>query len=159
MQPMPPMPPKQPMPQPQGGQPPMPPAGGGAAPGAPPGGMPKVQGPRPVSNTGFNSNVQALLFTRIQALNPQEIQTLDQIMTPQTLPILGKIFPELIPLFNESTAGKPTVRSPVSPGGAPAGAPGGQPPPQGASPAPPGSDNPLSNPPPSGGPSKGLMGG
>lgn len=167
MQPMPPIPGKPPMAA-QGSAPAGPaasPPSAGGPPGSPPGGAPKLPGPQPVANIGYNKNVQSLLFTRIQALNPQEMQALDQVITPQSLPVLGKIFPELIPLLNQSTAGKPTVRDggppgqpPLPPGGggaAPGGPPGGMPPGQ-----PSASGNPLTNP-QSGNPdvSKGLTGG
>lgn len=48
-------------------------------------------------------DVQALLFSRIETLSPQEMQVLDSIITPETVPVLFKIFPELGILFDKGS--------------------------------------------------------
>ncbi len=44
--------------------------------------------------------LQMLLFDRVRQLSPQEMQVLDSIITPQTVPVLFKLFPELGILFD-----------------------------------------------------------
>jgi len=44
----------------------------------------------------FDPHVQQVLFGRIQSLREDEVEILDSIVTPQTFPILAKVFPELI---------------------------------------------------------------
>ena len=74
-------------PAPQGGVPPQ-----GA--GAPAGGMPTID-IRP------NPAFQKILATRIKILPPQDAQVFESIITPQTVPVLTKVLPELQPLFDE----------------------------------------------------------
>lgn len=111
----------------------------GAPAGMPPGGPapPQQSGLRPVANIGFNQDVQNILLSRIQTLNPQEEKILDSALTPQTIPIFLKLFPELKPLFDMMTSGNqsgPIGQQPGQPGaGAPSpAAPGGAPAPAGA---------------------------
>lgn len=85
---------QEPMPQqqpPMGGgmpqQPMMPQAGG-----APP--APMIDG----------EDLQMLLFSRVAEMNPQEQQTLDALITPETLPVLFKLLPELGILFEQASA-------------------------------------------------------
>lgn len=150
MQPMPPIPPRSVMPQPQGSPPQGPSPAPGGAPPAPGSASPRLSGPQPVANTGYNKDIQNILWSRIQALGPQAVTALDKICTPETLPILGKIFPELIPLLNQSTAAQQMGQN----------QPSAQPTGQGPMPrpgAPAQSQNPLSNP-PTPGVSQGLTG-
>lgn len=44
--------------------------------------------------------LQMLLFSRFKELTPVEMQILDSIITPQTVPVLFKLFPELGVLFD-----------------------------------------------------------
>ncbi len=83
--------------------------------------------------------LQALLFDRVKQLTPEEMQILDSIVTPESVPVLFKLFPELGILFDMGS------QLQGSPGQEQAG--GGQP----APPAPEPqrqeeSQNPLSNP-------------
>ena len=57
-------------------------------------------GLRAVQNVGFNQDIQNVLLSRIQNLGEEEGRILDAFITPETVPVLVKIFPELEPLFN-----------------------------------------------------------
>ncbi len=83
----------------------MPPQGAGGAP------EPQQSGLRQVADIGFNQDVQNILFSRIQTLNPQEIKVLDAVLTPQTIPVLAKLFPELKPVFD--SMGQPQGGGPI----------------------------------------------
>ena len=75
------------------------------------GGMPQApQAPQqggpmqsPQQALGFIQGVQDILYARVQALTEDEINTLDTIITPETYPILVKIFPELEQLFEQGS--------------------------------------------------------
>lgn len=114
---------------PAAGAAPQPPAGAVAPPGAgaPPDGGPQQSGLRQVSDIGFNQDVQNILLSRIQTLTPQEEKVLDAVLTPQTIPVFVKIFPELKPLFDMLTSGgqqgpigQPGQQGQPAQGGAPA---------------------------------------
>jgi len=47
--------------------------------------------------------LQMLLFSRVQELSQPEMMILDQMITPQTVPVLFKLFPELGILFEQGT--------------------------------------------------------
>lgn len=80
---------------------PMPPAAAGG------GAQPMVSG----------EEVQGLLFSRINQMTPEEMQMLDSIITPKTLPMLFKLLPELAILFEQGSNLKGASSGPV-PGGA-----------------------------------------
>lgn len=44
--------------------------------------------------------MQVVLFERVDQLDPGEAQILASIVTPQTVQVLAKILPEMIPLFD-----------------------------------------------------------
>lgn len=48
-------------------------------------------------------DLQMLLLDRVRQLNPQEMQVLDSIITPESIMVLFKIFPELGVLFEKGT--------------------------------------------------------
>lgn len=47
--------------------------------------------------------LQMLLFSRVKQLSQPEMQILDSIITPQTVPVLFKLFPELGVLFDQGS--------------------------------------------------------
>lgn len=47
--------------------------------------------------------LQMLLFSRVKQLSQPEMQILDSIITPQTVPVLFKLFPELGILFDQGS--------------------------------------------------------
>ncbi len=49
-------------------------------------------------------DVQMLLFSRVQNLTEPEMVTLDQMITPETIVVLLKLFPELAILFERASA-------------------------------------------------------
>ena len=71
------------------------------------------QGPQPVEDIGFDQDVQNILWSRVQTLNQQEVQILDQIVTPQSYPVLVKMFPELKPLLDQATTVKGAQQGPI----------------------------------------------
>jgi hypothetical protein len=48
--------------------------------------------------------LQGLLMSRVQQLSKEELQILDSIVTPETIMVLYKVFPELGVLFDHATA-------------------------------------------------------
>lgn len=48
--------------------------------------------------------IAAVLWLRIDHLQPSEIAALDRVITPDTAPVLMKIFPELAPLIEQGSA-------------------------------------------------------
>lgn len=69
--------------------------------------MPPVEqggaGPQPVKDIGFNQDVQNVLWSRVQAMSEQELDVIDAVITPQTLPVLVKLFPEMQLLFEQGS--------------------------------------------------------
>lgn len=61
-----------------------------------------MQGAQPMPEIN-GEELQMLLFSRVQQLSPPEMQILDDIITPQTVPVLFKLFPELGVLFERGT--------------------------------------------------------
>lgn len=47
--------------------------------------------------------VQRILFARLETLDAQDVKALDKAITPETAPVLAKIFPELMPLIQNGT--------------------------------------------------------
>ena len=47
--------------------------------------------------------LQMLMMERVGTLSPPEMQVLDSIITPQTVPVLFKLFPELGILFEQGS--------------------------------------------------------
>ncbi len=88
------------------------------APDAGAGAPPQQSGLRQV-DIGFNQDVQNVVLSRIQTLNPQEEKILDAVITPQTLPIFLKLLPELKPLLDMMSQGGGD-QGPIAPGGQPA---------------------------------------
>lgn len=150
IQPRPGMPP-QPQSQPQPQQQMQPGAGNGADPvdpegqdggGAPAGGQNREQLVAQLFQP--DQQIAAVLWMRVDHLQPQEVAALDQVITPQSAPVLMKVFPELIPLIEKSTA---------------LGGAGGQPNPAGAppgGPTPPATPGPSQQMPPAAPPQMGL---
>lgn len=69
------------------------------------GGMPQQAGGMAPQMPQLNGeDVQMLLFSRIAEMNQQELQTLDSVITPETLPVLFKLLPELGILFEQASA-------------------------------------------------------
>ncbi len=98
-------------------QPPQP-AAAPPQPAAPDAGQePQQSGLRQV-DIGFNQDVQNVVLSRIQTLNPQEEKILDAVITPQTLPIFLKLLPELKPLLDMMSQGG-GAQGPIAPGGQP----------------------------------------
>lgn len=105
-------------------------------------------GPQMVEDIGFDQDVQNILWSRIQnLLTPEDMQILDQVITPQTYPVLVKLFPELQLLLAQASSAQGMQQGPIQ--GAPQ-------PPAGPmqGPAQPQQRNPLS----AGGASRGLTG-
>lgn len=50
--------------------------------------------------------LQMLMFERVQQLSPEEMQVFSSIITPQTVAVLLKMFPELGILFDEVLSGQ-----------------------------------------------------
>lgn len=69
--------------------------------------MPQIEqggsGPQPVKEIGFNRDVQNILWSRVQSMSEQELDVLDAVITPQTFPILVKLFPEMQLLFEQGS--------------------------------------------------------
>jgi hypothetical protein len=106
----------------------VPPGGGNGTPAQPQqghvagGGAPVQQGPQPVNDIGFNQQVQNILFSRIDKLSEEEYaafeDSFDSIITPETMPVLEKVFPELAMLLMQASAF--TGQEPMIGGGQPA---------------------------------------
>jgi len=96
---------------------------GGAAPNMSVG-SPEPSGLRPVSEIGFNQDVQNIVLSRIQTMTPEEEAVLDAVITPQTIGVFVKILPELKPLFDMMGAGGPPQNI-TAPAGPPQAVPGG----------------------------------
>lgn len=64
-------------------------------------GMPEING----------EELQMLMFNRVAELTPQEQQVFASVVTPQTVPVLFKMFPELGILFDQILSGQGGAQS------------------------------------------------
>lgn len=78
---------------PQGGQPSMPPEMAGA-----------VGGTAQQQEIAFGKVMQILLLKRIGEMSQEELEALDAIITPESITVLAKLLPELIPVFEQASS-------------------------------------------------------
>lgn len=84
----------------QGGQPPMPPQAGAQIPD-----NMDFENMSPAEQEQILSKIfQFMLAQRISQMSDEELEELDRVITPESVTILSKLLPEMIPIFENASA-------------------------------------------------------
>jgi len=84
----------------QGGQPPMPPQAGAQIPD-----NMDFENMSPAEQEQILSKIfQFMLAQRISQMSDEELEELDRVITPESVTILAKLLPEMIPIFESATS-------------------------------------------------------